>query len=171
MVHRGEHYSLCLLNLSVSVETYCTIPPRRWLAGCCWAHLPQNIFEELDSAREWIFNETTRVLYYRPNSTEIGSLDEATGLPTGEFLATRSKVLFNFTGNQSHPVRNISISGLIMRDTAYTYMDPHGLPSGGEFAQLATGAAKHNHSVQRCLQLLGGGNLLPFHVASCARSW
>eukprot|EP01043_Picozoa_sp_COSAG02_P007489 COSAG02_NODE_224_length_28285_cov_39.533066_18_plen_112_part_00 len=106
--------------------------PCRCFAGDCCARIPQNVFEELDSAREWIFNETTHTLYYRPNFTDTGTVDESTGLPTGNFSATSSKVLFNFTGNQSHPVRNITISGLIMCDTSYTYMDPHGLPSGGE---------------------------------------
>ena len=50
------------------------------------------------------------------------------------------KVLINISGNQSHPVRNVSISGLVLRDTAYTYMDPHGLPSGGDWALQKQGA-------------------------------
>ena len=31
------------------------------------------------------------------------------------------------------PVQDISISGIGLRDTAYTYMDPHGIPSGGDW--------------------------------------
>jgi uncharacterized protein (UPF0303 family) len=66
-----------------------------------------------------------------PNASDDG-LDSTTGLPTGEFAATGAKVLINVTGNQARPVANISITGLIIRDTSYTYMDEHGLPSGGE---------------------------------------
>ena len=32
------------------------------------------------------------------------------------------------------PVRDVSLLGLGLRDTAYTYMDPHSLPSGGDWA-------------------------------------
>jgi hypothetical protein len=32
------------------------------------------------------------------------------------------------------PVTDVSILGLGLRDTAYTYMDPHSLPSGGDWA-------------------------------------
>ena len=32
------------------------------------------------------------------------------------------------------PVKDVSIIGIGMRDTAYTYMDPHSLPSGGDWA-------------------------------------
>ena len=49
-------------------------------------------------------------------------------------------MLINISGNQSHPVRNVAISGLVLRDTAYTYMDPHGLPSGGDWALQKQGA-------------------------------
>jgi len=30
----------------------------------------ENVFEELDSAREWFFNSTSRILYYMPNVTK-----------------------------------------------------------------------------------------------------
>lgn len=63
-----------------------------------------------------------------------------TGLPTGAFVATGVKVLFNISGTQQRPVTNVSISGLTLRDTSYTYMDPHGLPSGGDWALQRQGA-------------------------------
>ena len=94
------------------------------LGGSNW--YIENVMEELDSPREWFFNETTRTLYYKPNAT---SIDAGTGLPSGTFEATGAKVLFNLTGTQAKPVRNVSIIGLTLRDTAYTYMDPHGQQS------------------------------------------
>eukprot|EP01047_Picozoa_sp_COSAG01_P117972 COSAG01_NODE_46635_length_398_cov_0.906355_1_plen_76_part_00 len=59
--------------------------------------------------------------------------------PTGneKFVATKTKVLWNVTGSQAAPVRDLTIRGLEIRDTAYTYLgtdkaDLHGMPSGGE---------------------------------------
>ena len=30
-------------------------------------------------------------------------------------------------------MRNVTVAGITFRDTAYTYMDPHGMPSGGDW--------------------------------------
>ena len=107
----------------------------------CSEHLQdwyiENVMEEIDSPREWFFNESTRTLYYRPNATSINA---TTGLPTGDFVSTGAKVLINVTGTQHQPVRNLSITGLTFRDAAFTYMDPHGLPSGGDWALQQQGA-------------------------------
>lgn len=100
----------------------------------------ENVMEELDSPREWFFNQSTRTLYYKPNASAPGTTDPATGLPTGDFVMTGTKVLINATGSQADPVVNVSIGGLVLRDTAYTYMDPHGLPSGGDWALQKQGA-------------------------------
>jgi hypothetical protein len=35
--------------------------------------------------------------------------------------------------DKAAPVRGVSLLGLGLRDTAYTYMDPHGIPSGGDW--------------------------------------
>lgn len=39
-------------------------------------------------------------------------------------------MLVNISGTQASPVKGVTLSGLGFRDTAYTYMDPHGIPSG-----------------------------------------
>ena len=36
-------------------------------------------------------------------------------------------------GNQSNPVRNIVVNGLNLIDSAFTGLDPHGVPSGGDW--------------------------------------
>lgn len=54
----------------------------------------------------------------------------------GSILATQVKWLFNITGSMENPVTDITIRGLGLRDTAYTYMDPHGIPSGKSFIKL-----------------------------------
>ena len=38
------------------------------------------------------------------------------------------------------PVRRVTIRGLSLRDTRYTYLDPHGMPSGGDWALQRSGA-------------------------------
>ena len=53
------------------------------------------------------------------------------------------------------PVRDVSLSGLLFRDTASTFMDPHGLPSGGDWglqrsaAVYMTGKAQYNYMGER----------------------
>eukprot|EP00051_Salpingoeca_urceolata_P015335 m.198436 g.198436 ORF g.198436 m.198436 type:complete len:722 (-) comp18370_c0_seq6:228-2393(-) len=97
----------------------------------------ENVFEELDDDNEWFFDETTKTLFYFFNNTVPSSSDR--------FVATRTKVLFNVTGSQQHPVSKVTIRGLEMRDTAYTYLgtdpaDIHGMPSGGDWALQRSGA-------------------------------
>ena len=55
-------------------------------------------------------------------------------------MATQARVLFNLTGTQAAPVTGVTIRGLTMRDTRITYLDPHGMPSGGDWALQRSGA-------------------------------
>jgi hypothetical protein len=87
------------------------------------------VIEELDIGREWYFDNTTQMLYYKPNATAGDS--SASAAPTGDFVATDLLVLFNVTGSQAAPAHHIAIKGLTLRDTSYAYFEPHGLPSGG----------------------------------------
>ncbi len=99
------------------------------------------MLEELDSEREWFFDESSQILLYKPNTTAEGTIDPASGLPTGNFVGcTGVKILFNISGTKLEPVHNITIQGLTIRDTAYTYLDAHGLPSGGDWGLQKQGA-------------------------------
>lgn len=71
-------------------------------------------------------------LYYFFNNTK----------PTGkeEWVATKTRVLFNLTGTKEEPVTDVTIKGVTMRDTRITYLDPHGMPSGGDWALQRSGA-------------------------------
>jgi len=91
----------------------------------------ENILEECDSANEFFFDEKTSKLYYFFNSTT----------PTdNQFVATKAKVLFNITGTMDAPVKDITIRGVTLRDTRITYLDAHGMPSGGDWALQRSGA-------------------------------
>lgn len=117
----------------------------------------ENVLDELDMGREWFFNETTKMLYYMPNGTS-GSP------PTGEFVATAHKILFNVVGTQDKPATHIAIKGITLQDTVYTYMDPHGLPSGGDWALQKQGAitliGTKNILVDKCLFSRLDGNAI-----------
>jgi hypothetical protein len=64
-------------------------------------------------------------------------------------------VLFNATGSQASPVRGVGFVGLGFRDAAASFFEPHGLPSGGDWA------------LQRSAALIFEGAEAPL-VAGCA---
>jgi len=90
----------------------------------------ENVKEEVDDANEWFFDASEQMLYFNPNRTDFKSG------PSGreEWAVPVTRVLFNINGTQEKPVKNISIKGLVLRDTRYTYLDTHGMPSGGDWA-------------------------------------
>ena len=95
----------------------------------------ENVIEELDTGREWFFDPTTSVLYYAPNVTATADPPPAVG-----FVATSLDVMINVTGSQAEPAKGIAIRGLTLRDASVTYLAPHGLPSGGDWALQKQGA-------------------------------
>lgn len=96
----------------------------------------ENVWEELDVEGEFYFNESTRVLCVIPWG------DSGAPPPDGSLVALGpgSKVLVNVTGSQAAPVTGVSFVGVGFRDAAFTYLDPHGLPSGGDWALARTAA-------------------------------
>ena len=40
------------------------------------------------------------------------------------------------TGTQAAPVRNVTLQGITFQGSAYTYMDAHSAPSGGDWVSL-----------------------------------
>ena len=85
----------------------------------------ENVLEECDSANEYFFDEKERKLYFSFNGTDSA--------PTGneDWVATKTKVLFDLSGTQKAPVEGVTIRGLTLRDAKDTYLDAHGMPSGG----------------------------------------
>ena len=67
------------------------------------------------------------MLYYAVNAT--------TGPPpaklTLEIPVLMSLLVANAT--QAEPIKNLTLRNLGFRDTAPTYMEPHGVPSGGDW--------------------------------------
>jgi len=75
----------------------------------------ENIFEELDATNEWFLNSKTHTLYYYPPA----GLD----LKNAVVEATRLRTLVEFRGDEEHPVKWITLRGLIFRQAARTVMD------------------------------------------------
>ena len=75
----------------------------------------ENIFEELDAPGEWFLNPKTHTLYFYPPA----GLD----LKKAVVEATRLRTLVEFRGDEEHPVKWITLRGLIFRQAARTVMD------------------------------------------------
>jgi hypothetical protein len=109
----------------------------------------ENVFEELDSENEYFFDEDSQLLYYVPNRTQttLGSNSSGGGAsnrsrsssgsgggpPQGKFEAVINKTIVKLYGSAAHPVEDVRFEGITFRDAAYTYMEPHGVPSGGDW--------------------------------------
>jgi hypothetical protein len=94
-----------------------------------WAAMIENVYEELDFETECFFNETTLELTLFHNATS------GVPPPPAGFVVVKEKILLNISG-----AANVSLVGLGFRDSAITYLEPHGMPSGGDWA-LARQAA------------------------------
>mmetsp|Transcript_116850 Transcript_116850/g.239049 ORF Transcript_116850/g.239049 Transcript_116850/m.239049 type:complete len:851 (+) Transcript_116850:58-2610(+) len=95
----------------------------------------ENVFEELDNPGEFFFDRKAGYLYLYHNSSTGGPPSAE-----AEVVVPQKPVLMNISGTQWAPVRNISISGLVFRAARYTYMEPHGVPSAGDWALDRIGA-------------------------------
>ncbi len=75
----------------------------------------ENIFEELDSPGEWFLNHKTHTLYFYPPA----GLD----LKTATVEATRLRSLVEFRGDETNPVKFVTLRGITFRQAARTVMD------------------------------------------------
>ena len=101
----------------------------------------EGIKAELDSPYEYYFDPETAMLYFMPNATISGETSNSLRqLNEQTFVATHLKIMFNITGNQTHPAHRITLQGITLRDSAATFLDPHGMPSAGDWALQAQGA-------------------------------
>ena len=113
----------------------------------------ENIFEELDVAGEWYFDDETYQLYYFPNGT----------LPE-EITISQHESLISIKGSLSNPVENISFSHITFAETSSTFLESYEVPSGGDWSIHRNGAlfieGAENVVVDNCLFINIGGNAL-----------
>ncbi|MGJ8676721.1 MAG: right-handed parallel beta-helix repeat-containing protein [Akkermansiaceae bacterium] len=75
----------------------------------------ENIFEELDAAGEWYYNDETNTLYYKP--------EEGKDLNAAKVEVVRLRHLIEFDGSEESPVKHITLQGFVVRHAARTFMD------------------------------------------------
>ena len=93
----------------------------------------ENVFEEFDSPNEFFWDKATQKLYYYHNATGPPPLGASYEVP-------QQRTLFNLNASRWRPIRDVTIRGLTLTATRYTYMDPHGVPSAGDFAVARSAA-------------------------------
>ena len=82
----------------------------------------ENAFELLDAPNEFFYHELSSSLYYFYNGTGAPPADLLFEVPTLQTIKS-------IQGTQQQPVKSVSVKGVTFKDSAYTYMEPHGVPS------------------------------------------
>ena len=118
----------------------------------------ENIFEELDAQGEWYYDLSESVLYYYPMKNE--DIDQA------KFEVAQLKHLIEFRGTQQNPVKNITVKGIELTQTARTFMGKYEPLLRSDWT-IYRGAAvffegTENCHIQNCYLHNLGGNALFF---------
>ncbi len=87
---------------------------------------------QLDNPGEFFYDKKAKKLYLYHNGTGAP--------PADDVVVPKLRTLLNLTGTRWAPVKNVTHSGISYRATRYTYMDPHGVPSAGDWALDRVGA-------------------------------
>ena len=96
----------------------------------------ENVFEEFDYPGEFFFDTHAKKVYLYHNAS-----NNAPPPADGEYVAPQLATLFNVTSTSRwNPVRGVTLRGVELTASRYTYMDPHGVPSGGDWALERMGA-------------------------------
>ena len=74
----------------------------------------ENVFEEFDSPNEFYYNKTQKKLYFYYNGTGPPPMDATYEVP-------QLRTLFNMTSSRWQPIRDVTIKGLTLTSTRYTY--------------------------------------------------
>lgn len=94
--------------------------------------------EDCDVPGEYFYDAHGQALFYTFNTSSSPKGDE-------DFSLTVAKVIFNISGTQEAPVRDVTIRGLTIRDAAYTFLgttaaDIHYIPSASDWTIQRSGA-------------------------------
>ena len=92
----------------------------------------------LDAPNEHYYDPSTGTLYYQPNSTD--SANPAPPPATLALAAPTLMTLLRVNATQANPLKGLTLQGIGFRDAAPTFLEPHGIPSGGDWALERMGA-------------------------------
>ena len=123
----------------------------------------ENVFEELDAENEFYFDKDTSELYLYYNAS--------VGTPPPKELEIEATDLQDYIkimggapgrGGEDEPVRGVTIRGITIRDAGATYLEPHGMPSGGDWGLQRRGAVylegTEGCTIEACLFTRNDGN-------------
>ena len=124
-----------------------------------------------DAEGEFFYDKATRLLHLRPNTTgttasttSSSAADSQAPPPTEGWVVPQLKQLLRVVGTPTAPVKNVTVRGVGFRDSAYTYLDEWGIPSGGDWALHRGGAffveGAEGLTVESCEFFLLDGNAL-----------
>jgi hypothetical protein len=119
----------------------------------------ENIFEELDTANEWFYDQKTNTLYYFP--------PKGMNLKAAKFETPQIAHLFEFKGSETKPVKNIHIEGLTLTQTLRTFMENKEPLLRSDWTIYRGGAVLYdgaeNCSLKNCTLTNLGGNAVFFN--------
>lgn len=113
----------------------------------------ENIRELLDAPNEFFFDKRDSKLYLVFNAS-VGAADDGAATNNGEnatmaaaaappsegFSVPILKTILEVRAHQSEPLLGLQLINLTFAHAAATYFDPHGVPSGGDWALQRSGA-------------------------------
>jgi len=111
----------------------------------------------LDTAGEFFIDRGAGKLLYMPNTTTSAP-------PRGNFTVTHLRALISLNGSGTGVIRDVRVEGVGLRDARATYLDPHGVPSGGDWALQRSGAVFLDHTdnftIANCAMERNDGNAI-----------
>lgn len=102
----------------------------------------ENVFEELDSPREWYLDSDKAILYWMPPA--------GTDLSQALVETPMLKQVIEFKGTQENPVQHIKLSGFRIAHTKSTFLDLYEAPSLGDWT-IHRGGAVYFEGVEHCV--------------------
>ena len=82
------------------------------------------------------------LFFFDKKTSQLYLYHNGTGAPpaAATVVVPQKQVLVNVSGTQFKPVTDVSLVGITYSGAAYTYMEPHGVPSAGDWALDRYGA-------------------------------
>lgn len=118
-LHKGEwggyHYRIKGVNPDHTLQLEGGYQNNRQMGMHPQHRFVENIFEELDTVREWYYDQPHKTLYYKPAP--------GTRLSSARVVVSRLPTVIALKGTAGAPVRNVAITGLRFAHTAPTFMD------------------------------------------------
>jgi hypothetical protein len=146
----------------------------------------ENIREELDEAGEWFYDEKAEKMYFWPNGTFGGDVnDERYNASVGDVVVPLLDSVVAITGSAtgsdpsdpaSTVATDISFKGFEFTETRATFLEQYEVPSGGDWSIHRGGAffveGAENVTVDNCSFNQTGGNAVFFsnHVTDSSVS-